>query len=210
MRCGQRRSRRIVKFTLPSEKAPNSGWDFEVSGSTCLNDRDATTPTCFRSVNALWRDTEGSVLLEATVLTPVLLVLFLGAYEFSWYFNRQQMVEVGVRDAARYLGAASANPCSVGTLLTQAKNLATTGIVTSGGTARVLGWSASDVSISCATIDNTAGTYYCPTTTPNCYSVTVRSSFPDPSILGSFSFLGLSTPNLSFSHTERANQGSSP
>jgi Flp pilus assembly protein TadG len=180
-----------------------------VSRSICLNNRAATTPTCFRRVNALWRDNEGSVLLEATLLTPVLLVLFLGAYEFSWYFNRQQLVEVGVRDAARYLGAASANPCSAATLLTQAKNLATTGIVTSGGTARVPGWSTSDVSISCATIDNSAGTYYCPTTTPNCYSVTVRTSFADPSILRSFSLLGLGTPTLSFSHTERANQGSS-
>jgi Flp pilus assembly protein TadG len=169
------------------------------------------TMMCFRPLNALWRDTEGSALLEATILTPVLLVLFLGAYEFSWYFNRQQMVEVGVRDAARYLGAASPNPCSDSTLLTQAKNLATTGLIIPSftSTPRVPGWSTTDVSISCTTIDNTANTYYCPATPPNCYSVTVQTSFADPS-LGFFSFLGVGTPNLSFSHTERANQSSNP
>jgi TadE-like protein len=158
-------------------------------------------------LRALWRDIEGAALPEATVLTPVLLVLFFGAYDFSWYFNRQQLVEIGVRDAARFLGVASANPCSVDTLLTQAKNLATMGVVTSGGTPRVPGWSASDVSISCTPV---AGTYYCPT--GNCYSVTVQTSFPDPSILESglhfFSLLGLPTPTLSSSHTERANQSS--
>jgi Flp pilus assembly protein TadG len=166
---------------------------------------------CFRLLKALWRDTEGSVLLESTILTPVLLTLFLGLYEFSWYFNRQQSVEIGVRDAARYLGAASPNPCTDATLLTSAKNLATMGVVTPSLTSmpRVPGWSTSNVSISCTTIDNTANTYYCPATPPNCYSVTVQTSFPDPS-LSFFSFLGLGTPNLSFSHTERANQSSNP
>jgi Flp pilus assembly protein TadG len=169
---------------------------------------------CFRLLNALWHDTEGSVLLEATVLTPVLLVLFLGAYEFSWYFNRQQLVETGVRDAARYLGAASPNPCGDSTLLANAQNIATTN---SDGTARVPGWGTSDVSISCTTIDNSANNYYCPATaipTPVCHSVTVQTSFADPSILNNgvrfFSFLHLPTPNLSFSHTERANNSSSP
>jgi Flp pilus assembly protein TadG len=170
-------------------------------------------PIFFRLLNTLWHDTEGSALLEASILTPVLLVLFLGAFEFSWYFNRQQMVEVGVRDAARYLGVASPNPCSDSTLLTSAKNLATTGIVGSGGTPRVPTWSTGDISISCTTIDNSALTYYCPATTPNCYSVTVQTSFPNPSILDSglsfVSFLGLTTPNLAFSHTERAFRSSS-
>jgi Flp pilus assembly protein TadG len=165
-------------------------------------------------MHALWRDTEGSALLEATILTPVLLVLFLGAFEFSWYFNRQQMVEVGVRDAARYLGVASPNPCNDPTLLARAQNLATTGIVGSGGTPRVPTWSTDEVSISCTPIDNSASTYYCPATLGTCHSVTMQTSFPNPSILDSgqsfVSFLGITTPNLAFSHTERANRSSSP
>ena len=72
-------------FILPT-KSTELRMGFEVSGSTCPNDREATTPTCFRPLSALWRDTGGSGLLEATLVIPVLLVLFLGTYEFSRYF----------------------------------------------------------------------------------------------------------------------------
>src|SRR5262245_42759060 len=39
--------------------------EFGVSGPTNLKDHEVK-PMCFRSLNALWRDTEGSVLLEAS------------------------------------------------------------------------------------------------------------------------------------------------
>ena len=56
-----------------------------------------------RSVASVWRDDEGSVLIEATILMPFLVTLMFGLFEFSWYFHKQQLVESGVRDAARYL-----------------------------------------------------------------------------------------------------------
>ena len=56
-----------------------------------------------QTIQSLWRSTDGSALVEATVLTPVLIILFFGVFEFSWYFYNQQLVEIGVRDAARYL-----------------------------------------------------------------------------------------------------------
>jgi Flp pilus assembly protein TadG len=158
-----------------------------------------------RLMHSVWRNTEGSVLLEATVLTPMLLILFLGLYEFSWYFNRQQLVIAGIRDAARYLGASSANPCANSTLVSNAKSIATTGAI-SGGSVRVPGWITTDVLISCNAINNSGNTYYCPSTPDNCYVVTVQTTFAYPS-LGFLGFLGLSVPNISASHTERANNG---
>src|SRR5438067_9239262 len=98
-----------------------------------------------QSIHRLWRATEGSVLLESAIVTPVLLALFLGVYEFSWYFNRQQLVVAGIRDAARYLAAASSNPCSDTTIETKAKNLAVTGTTDGTGAARVNGWTAGNV-----------------------------------------------------------------
>ena len=45
----------------------------------------------------------GSVLIEATMLMPFYLVTLMSDVRVSWYFHKQQLVESGVRDAARYL-----------------------------------------------------------------------------------------------------------
>jgi hypothetical protein len=54
-------------------------------------------------IRALWGDSDGSALVEATIITPLLVSLFLGVLEFSWYFYNQQLVVAGLRDAARYM-----------------------------------------------------------------------------------------------------------
>ena len=54
-----------------------------------------------RMLKPLWRDYEGSALVEGAVLMPVLLVVLGGGYEFSWVFYKQKLIEAGVRDAAR-------------------------------------------------------------------------------------------------------------
>src|SRR5260370_40574973 len=112
-----------------------------------------------RLAASMWRDDEGSVLIEATILMPFLVTLMFGLFEFSWYFHKQQLVESGVRDAARYLARTAqdtsppTNPCSNGTFVTDAKNIAVTGVV-SGGTARVPGWTPGSVTITCTGFDN--------------------------------------------------------
>jgi Flp pilus assembly protein TadG len=35
---------------------------------------------------SFWRDEDGSALVEATIVMPLLLSLFLGVFEFSWFF----------------------------------------------------------------------------------------------------------------------------
>ena len=160
-------------------------------------------------IQSLWCSTDGSALVEATVLTPVLIVLFFGVFEFSWYFYNQQLVEIGVRDAARYLArnpylsvfiGEGTDPCLDATNVGAAKNLAVTGTADGSGGVRVNGWTTGAVSITCAPFDNTAGNYAGPRTI---YRVTVSTSFADPA-LGYFGLLRLPIPNLSALHTERS------
>jgi Flp pilus assembly protein TadG len=160
---------------------------------------------------SLWRDEDGSALVEATIVMPLLLSLFLGVFEFSWFFYNQQLVVSGLRDAARYmtrieLTDGNLDPCAqkdqYGALYTDdAANIATTAQPSAGGSARVSGWSAAAVIISCsssAALD--AGNYADGSTSMTIIDVT--TSFSDPS-LGLFATLGLKAPMLSFSHQER-------
>ena len=67
---------------------------------------------------------------------PLLISLFLGVFEFSWFFYNQQLVVSGLRDAARYmtrieLTDGNRDPCAqkdqYGALYTDdAANIATT------------------------------------------------------------------------------------
>jgi Flp pilus assembly protein TadG len=158
-----------------------------------------------RLIASFRHDTEGSVLVEAAVVLPVLVPLLFGVMEFSWYFQKQQRVESGVRDAARYLARTApdttppTSPCDDATFVANAKNIAVTGVI-SGGTARVPGWTVGSVTITCPSFDNSAAVYQGASTI---YSVAVSTSFADPA-LGFFGMLNLTTPNLSASHTERS------
>ena len=145
------------------------------------------------------------MLVEATILTPFLVTLMFGLFEFSWYFHKQQLVESGVRDAARYLARVApdgTNPCTLTTPVdfkARAQNIAVNGVAT-GGTARVPGWTTGSVILSCATFNNSGATY---DGGPIIYLITASTNFADPA-LGYFSVLGLTIPNLSASHAERS------
>src|SRR3954451_11787895 len=95
-----------------------------------------------RKLQHLWRDCEGSALIEGAILVPVLLLLVLGVFEFSWLIDQQHLISTGIHDAARYI-ARSANPHDA-IIQKDAKTLATTGAI-DGDTARVKGWTTRDV-----------------------------------------------------------------
>jgi Flp pilus assembly protein TadG len=154
-----------------------------------------------RVLQSVWRNGEGSALIEGAILVPVLLVLVLGVFEFSWLINQQHLIATGIHDAARYV-ARSANPQDV-TIQRGAKNLATTGAI-DGNTARVEGWTMRDVNITYASVNNPVGAKGL---TPFrggavIQSVTVSTTFTVPA-LGFFGFLGLKPPALTVSHQER-------
>jgi Flp pilus assembly protein TadG len=154
-----------------------------------------------RIVQSLWRNSEGSALIEGAIIMPLLLIFVLGVFEFSWLIDQQHLISTGIHDAARYI-ARSANPTDL-TIQKHAKNLATTGAI-DGDTARVKGWTTRDVTITYASVKNPVGTNGL---TPFrggavIQNVTVSTSFTVPS-LGFFGFLGLKPPALTVSHQER-------
>jgi Flp pilus assembly protein TadG len=160
---------------------------------------------------SLWRDDDGSALVEATIVMPLLISFFLGVFEFSWFLYNQQLVVSGLRDAARYmtrieLTDGNRDPCAQkdqnGVLYTaDAANIATTAQSAAGGSARVSGWNAADVTISCySSAAPNDGRYADGSTSMTIIDVATR--FADPS-LGLFSTVGLKAPLLTFSHQER-------
>lgn len=152
-------------------------------------------------LKTLYKADRGSALLEGAIVLPVFLSLVCGVYEFGFYLYQQQLVAAGVRDAARYL-ALTDNPNNP-TYQFDARNLAVTGSTT-GGTARVNGWSPSDVTVEVSMVANPAATSAAGAMVQ---IVTVSTHFDDPS-LGFLGLLGLSAPTISASHQERYVGGS--
>ncbi len=151
-------------------------------------------------------DESGSALVEAAIVIPVLLTLFLGVFEFSSLFWEQQLISTGVRDAARYLsrclGSSGRPDClnvSETAVEEAAKNLAVYGSIAGGKVTRVPDWAVDEVKINFATIDNAGGTYRGP---PVIRTVTVSTTYTHPS-LGFLGYLGLPNLNISVSHQER-------
>ena len=154
-----------------------------------------------RILRSLWRNGDGSALIEGAIIVPVLLILVLGVFEFSWLIDQQHLISTGIHDAARYL-ARSANPRDL-TIQKRAKNLATTGAI-DGDTARVRGWTTSDVHISYASVNNSVVSNGLTLFRGDAaiQIVTVSTTFAVPS-LGFFGSLGLKPPALTVSHQER-------
>src|SRR5688572_27483565 len=95
-----------------------------------------------RSACHVFRDQEGSALIEFTIMAPLLLSLVLGISEFGRFLYQYQMVLEGLRDAGRYLARLDANDA---TNQSNAANLATTGTIDGSGDPRVDGWEAGDI-----------------------------------------------------------------
>jgi Flp pilus assembly protein TadG len=154
-----------------------------------------------RILRTIWRDGEGSALIEGAILLPVLFILVFGVFEFSWLICQQHLISTGIRDAARYI-ARSTTPNDP-TIKQNAKYLATTGAI-DGNTLRVKGWTADDIDISYTVIDNPTGNNGLTNFRGGAVieSVTVSTTFTVPS-LGFFGILRLSPPTSTLSHQER-------
>ncbi|RWC70012.1 pilus assembly protein [Mesorhizobium sp. M8A.F.Ca.ET.173.01.1.1] len=147
-------------------------------------------------------DEQGSALVEVAIVTPFVLLLSAGVYEFSNIFNTRLLLEAGVEDAARYMARCSSdwNTCSA-----LATNLAVNGAV-QGGSARVTGWTTAQVTIkkaqSLQAIDPTTGTVLYLSSTGTVIVVEVSTAYPYPT-LGLWSYLGFGDLTLSVFHQER-------
>ena len=154
-----------------------------------------------RLLRSIWRSSEGSALVEGSIILPVLFILVFGVFEFSWVTCQQHLILTGISDAARYI-ARSTTPNDP-TTKKDAKNLAITGAV-DGDTPRVRGWTVDDVDISYTFLNNSAGDNGLTNFRGGdvIETVTVSTTFTVPSF-GFFSILKLSPPTLNVSHQER-------
>ena len=154
-----------------------------------------------RRFRSIWCESEGSALVEGTIVLPVLFILVFGVFEFSWVICQQHLILTGISDAARYI-ARSTTPNDP-TTKKDAKNLATTGSV-DGDTPRVKGWTVDDVDISYTFMNNVAGRNGLTNFRGGqvIESVTVSTTFTVPSF-GFFNILKLSPPTFNVSHQER-------
>ena len=111
----------------------------------------------------------GSAAAEMALVLPFLVALMFGAAELGYYFYNQHQGVKGVRDGARYAGrqsfvslncnggTASAIPADVETAI---QEITRTGQI-SGGTARVVNWVNTDVTVTleCPDTAITTGIY---------------------------------------------------
>lgn len=112
------------------------------------------------------RETKGVAFLEFTILFPLLLSLAIGVFEFGRALQHRHVIDKAVRDAGRYLARIPATCTAAGTnngtidsaYITNARNLALTG-VTSSGTAILNYWTdPSTVAVNVDCIDRTSST----------------------------------------------------
>ena len=155
-------------------------------------------------------DQRGAVLVEMTIITPLMLVLSAGVFEFGNLIHDKLLMEAGLTDAARYAarcnsqlytdsGLAAINCTAI------AANIAVFGNPAGTGSARVSGWQTSNVTVttnnSCQ--DTVVGgvTQYRSTTAQVC---TVRASGTYPYAgVGMLSFIGIGPITLQCSQDER-------
>ncbi|HEY0625769.1 MAG TPA: TadE/TadG family type IV pilus assembly protein [Allosphingosinicella sp.] len=151
---------------------------------------------------AFARDSRGAAAAEMALVTPLLLGLMLSAFELGKYFMDEHVVAKAVRDSARYAARRSFSDfvdgggnCAVDNdVQTKARNIARTGQIADGGTARLGYWTdpaTIAVSVACDTSGSYTGIY-----TGNAAGapvVTVSASVPYMPLLGS---IGLDTGGM--------------
>ncbi len=154
------------------------------------------------------RDEIGSALVEMTIITPLMISLSAGVFEFGNLFHKKLLIEAGLRDGARY--AARCNPVFVATLgincETVAKNIAVYSNAAGTGAVRVTGWDPNTVTVDRDYLITSAtdggGNMLYRSTEANVLTVRASTTFnyTGASLL---SYLGLNPIVLSASHEER-------
>ena len=148
----------------------------------------------------LGRDEDGAALVEMALITPFMLVLSAGVFEFSNVLHTRLLIEAGVEDAARYIARCSdtwANCSAYG------KNLAVNASVT-GGTARVSGWTTSQVTVSSSSFPamDASGNELYLSSAGAVTVVQVSASYPYVGT-GLWTILGFGNLSITASHQER-------
>jgi Flp pilus assembly protein TadG len=158
------------------------------------------------------REQTGAVLVEMTLVTPFLLLLSAGVFEFSNILLTRLSIEAGVKDAARYLARCA--PTLSANCISNAQKLAVTGTIDGSGAARVSGWTTAAIAVvpssvctsasaNCiAVLDGTGDELY--RSNGNYVTVIDVSTSYTYSGTGLWAYLGFGALTLTASHEERA------
>ena len=150
----------------------------------------------------LIREDRGAAIVEATIVLPLLLTLGFGVLQFSNAFYDHQQITTGIRDAARYL-ARVPNPNN-GAAQANAQNLAVYGNIGGTGPARVPAWTIGQVTPTITTVANpSAATGNLTLRGPDPLTIIVVSAAVPYPGLGFLTYLGLASPTINITHSER-------
>jgi Flp pilus assembly protein TadG len=112
----------------------------------------------FHHLRLFRSDQSGSVATEIAVATPFLVFLTAGIVEYGSMLRSTELMQTGVRDAARYLASMPGLPVAPtatrSTIEQRARLLATTGTITADGTPRVRDWTTAGVQVTYEPIAN--------------------------------------------------------
>ncbi|MER8918176.1 pilus assembly protein [Mesorhizobium sp. M0761] len=168
--------------------------------------------TLFRHLDRFRRDHGGAVLVEMTLITPLMLILSAGVFEFGNLIHDKLLMEAGLSDGARYAarcnsqiytdyadaGFTAINCADVAT------NIAVFGNADGTPPSRVAGWQKSNVTVtsgSCHDAVEAGVTKYRSTTAQVCV-VRAAGTFAYTGV-GMLSFINVSPITLSGFHEER-------
>lgn len=172
-----------------------------------------TSPAKTTVWKRLYRCRKGAAIVEMAIVTPLLVALGVGVFEFGRAVQSYHVIDKGMRDAARYLarfvttGPVTTCPTVPAALRLAAQNLAIYGNTSSSGLTPVLSfWSdPNTISVTVTCVNDSANPP--PWLDPNGGTlipiVTVAASVPYAD-LGLLAVLGLGAPTFGIAHQEIA------
>ncbi|MBZ9817692.1 pilus assembly protein [Mesorhizobium sp. CA15] len=154
---------------------------------------------------------KGTALVEMTLITPLMISLSAGVFEFGNLLHKKLLIEAGLNDGARFAARCNQTLNPSVNCATYARNIAATGTYDCGGncnvSGRVSGWLPSTVTVNLNYLvipvtTDTNGLQNYSSSTSNVRVVQLSTSFSYTGV-SLLNYLGLGPITLSAAHQER-------
>lgn len=164
-----------------------------------------------RQLRKFQKDQRGAVLVEMTIVTPVMLVLCAGVFEFGNLIHDKLLMQAGLSDAARYGARCNTKLYTDANLTincaTVASNIALYGNVGGTGNPRVPGWNTQSPNVTVTIGTNckdavVSGVTQYRSVTPQVCIVRADGTYAYSGV-GLLSLVGIGTITLTGYHEER-------
>ena len=162
-----------------------------------------------RYLDRFRRDQRGAVLVEMTLITPLMLFLSAGVFEFGNLIHDKLLMEAGLTDGARFAARCNSQMYTDAGLAincaTTAANIAVFGNAAGTGNARIAGWQQANVTVNTAFACNdavVAGVTKYRSTTAQVCTVRATGTFAYTGV-GMLALIGVGPITLSGHHDER-------